>query len=319
MKKHTRVREKSGRNIIVILALAAVIFLWFSFGRRTNASRFTVAFHSNPVIVWSWDIRKERGVVVSIPDSTLIEAIHGYGKYPISSLWKLGELNQKNAGLLSLSLSEVLGVPVPWYMELLRESKSTNALGVVREAFSLKNLIAYFSGSYRTNISPRLLFKMVRIVHTLVNSTTVTSIDLSRTPSLRSLELADGTQAYEIDEKALDTLLGNEFEDEKARQEAIPVGVYNTTDTPTLGTRMARAITHLGGNVLLVDNSTNPVTSVCLVSGKEYALKSYTAAFLIREFGCVSEKGQEVSVDERVDLAVFVGQEYAKRFEPITP
>lgn len=263
------------RRLLVLVVLLGVFFVW-----KTWPSRFTVLFYSDPIRVLVWNKGRGESVVVTIPESVVIPAVHGYGKYALSSLWKFGELDPKEESLLALSLSEVLGIPIKWYI-----------------------------GPNRTNVPFPLLFQM----RLIPQKATIIDASLAR----REVVLPDNSTQQELDDIELDRILGNVFEVPRVREEAIPIAIYNTTKTPALGTRMARMIAHVGGNVLIVGNSTQTVSPVCVIVGKEETLKMHTAAFLAKELGC--DRTIQRVEDNRVELSFFVGEGYAVRFSPQQP
>lgn len=248
------------KRLLVLVVLLGVFFVW-----KTRPTRFAVVMVTSPVRVWVWDKERGGGVVISIPDDTRIPTV--YGTYPVSSVWKLGELDRKDELLLARSLSEVLGIPIKWYI-----------------------------GPNRTNVPFPLLF------HIRMTSQKGKIIDASS--ALREVVLPDGSTQQELDESKFERILGNAFEVKKVREEALPIAVYNTTKTPALGTRMGRMITHLGGNVLVVGNSTQVVSDTCLITGKKETVKMYTAVFLAKELGCSRHVAR--MEDERVELSVYV-------------
>lgn len=283
------------RRILVLIVLLGVFFIW----RIQQTPRFTVALFSDPVVVWFWDGRGNRSVLVSFPSSAIVASAPGYATYSLSSLWKLGDLDPKDSTIFSQSLAETVGISVPWYIG----SRGGAGVGVMKDFFSFSGLMKYLSGSYRTNISPFLFTRMALIARTISNSTTVV---VDADPALVRTDLPDGSQAQRVDISALDSLIAHEFEDERVRREALPIGVYNTTSIATLGSRFARRLGHMGAIVILVDNSSADVTSVCEIHGRESALKSYTAERITEEFGCTHSR--EIDDYEEVDLAILLGE-----------
>jgi len=278
----------------LFLIVAALILLFF-FLRSCKFDRITVVLSGDPVVVWSWDTIKNRGVIVRIPKDTRIEAVRGYGIYPVSSLWELGKLNNDST-LLADSIGVALGIPVSWYV-------GPTSL----PPFSSRGTIGRITTSIPTNIPLRIWLQLVRIQSNMTPINTV-SLDLSESSGLKKMTLPDGSESIEIDTVKLDTLIGNEFEDIRVRQEAIPLGVYNTTTMPTLGGRMARVVSHLGGNVVIVGNSTHEVSQTCQLTGKSNALSSVTITFLARQLGCSVVSNFEGNLDEQVDIILFVGR-----------
>lgn len=290
----SRLGAKKSTWVVVTFFFAIVVLLW-GFLRIKEAPRLTIAFGSDPIILWSTDETSGQSMLFSIPGDTLIDAVGGFGTYEGRSLWKLN--------ILSESLEETFGVAVPWYIGP-SEGEIDGSLQAVKNVFSLSGIVKYLRGVYRTNISPihfiRILLKAYRM-----NSGNTKTIDLRGSPALIRLSLPDGSTAQKIDVAGLDSLIGHEFEDERVRRETMAIGVYNTTGTPTLGSRFARKLSHLGALVLLVDNSKAEVLSLCEIRGSAQSLKSYTAQRIRSDLGCV--KGVNEMTGDGADLEVFIG------------
>ena len=309
-----RLWQKKTRWFLIVLFFALSIVLWRGFFRSQNFSRFTVAIAGEPSLVWSWDSTRNRSVLVALPSRAMIESVGGYGTYSVSSLWKLGDLDANERNIFSQSIGETVGISVPWYVGRPTVSAGDSSdqprqdpLGIIKDFFSFSSITRYFGGSYRTNISPFLFVRMVSVARNITPHTTVV---IDGSAALVRTDLPDGSQAQSVNVGALDGLIAHEFEDQRVRREALPVGVYNTTGIATLGSRFARRLGHMGAMVLLVDNSVADVTSVCEIHGTDSALKSYTVERIMEEFGCT--QSGEIDGYEGVDLAVLLGRDYAK-------
>lgn len=140
-------------------------------------------------------------------------------------------------------------------------------------------------------------------------------VNLSLSNALVQTQQADGSTIKGVDVDRLDVLLDNDFEDAHVRAEALHVAVFNATSTPTLGSRFARLLSHMGISVVAVGNSDKKVSGFCELFGSTSALASVTARSLRTQFGCIdttraSEEG------ERADLTVLVGDGYSSLFAP---
>ena len=111
-------------TFIFLIILAGSIF----FGEKTiwdGQRRFTVVFQEysvspNPesyVYVFSIEPRLNRAIFLPIPGNVLLEAPYGYKTYPASSIFLLGELDNKRGGgkLLAKSIEGTLGIFVDGY------------------------------------------------------------------------------------------------------------------------------------------------------------------------------------------------------------
>ena len=70
------------------------------------------------MVVWSQDLQSNKFIKITIPASAQVDAVGGYGRYSLGSLWKLGAIDNKNGTLVSDSLEEALGISIPWYVDV---------------------------------------------------------------------------------------------------------------------------------------------------------------------------------------------------------
>ncbi len=313
-----RLQRKKGFNFRVLLVLLpillAVIFgvIWFG-GIHTVGSRMTVVLVGDPVTIVSRDATDGSFLVVSLPATAVVDSVHGYGQYSLESLWKLGSIEGKVGTVLSQSIEELFGVPVPWYVGRNNHTlvgKSSDPLTLVKSVFSVPAVLEFFRGAFVTNMSPRE-FLTFAWVFSQRKPDNVKIIDLART--LVSRTLADGSSVLLADTNSVDQAVGNMFEDSAIRKEGLSVAVFNTTSVPSLGTRVSRMLSHAGELVVFVGNG-RPTIGACLVTGGKKVLASRTAAFIAAQYGCRKEEGTE----PRADLTVRIGTDYQSRFLPFT-
>lgn len=315
--RYERLGARYGKKIwqIAILILCVASFLvvgsWRSFSRQ---ARISIAVMGDPVWVWSWDTLRNRFVAVKIPPDSLVEGVHGYGKYSLESLWQLGLIDSVGGTLFATSLEEALGVPVRWYLggKKTKITSSSTPLAALKDFFSLTGVNKYFSGMYATNIPALTFLRLMKAVQFL-RPDRVNSISLAPGKGLVEEELPDATKVLVVDPSQLDILWGNIFEDETVRREALTVAIYNTTQVSSLGVRAARILGHLGVVVVTVGND-EPVIERCQLSGAKPFLESATARLITEVLDCATFASSEES---RADLIVRLGTAYEARFSPL--
>lgn len=314
--RYERLGTRYGKKIwlIVTLIICGAGFLlvgsWRSFPRQT---RMSIAVMGDPVWVWSWDMLRNRFVAVRIPSDSLVEGVHGYGKYSLESLWQLGQIDSMGGTLFATSLEEALGLPVHWYLggKKTKITSSSEPQAALKDFFSLAGINKYFFGTYATNIPPLTFLRLVKTVQFL-RPDRVSSINLTLGNGLVEEELLDATKVLVVDPPQLDIIWGNLFEDETVRREALTVAIYNTTQVAGLGVRAARILGHLGAVVVKVGND-EPAIEHCQLSGAKPLLESATARLIAEVLGCVISEGNGES---RADLTVRLGTAYEARFSP---
>jgi len=111
--------RKLGFLAFVILLLILIIFSGKFFFQRVwdGKNKINIVFINPKVFILSLDPQGKRATILSLPPKTFLETIHGYGDYPLESVYKLGEQEGYNGGdFLSSSLQENLRVPIDGYI-----------------------------------------------------------------------------------------------------------------------------------------------------------------------------------------------------------
>lgn len=313
MERHSRI-HKPGKGLryivfsLPVLLLLLLLFIWFG-GIHNVGNRMTVVLVGNPVTIVSWNKRDNSFLIVSLPTQAVIESVHGYGKYSLESLWKLGSIEGKEGTVLSESIEELFGAPVPWYIGKKNHMLLTknDPLTLVKSVFSVPMAPSFFSGLYATNMSPREFLTFVLAFSR--RRPDIKILDLEET--LVSQALPDGSSELVPDKNSIDQRIGNTFEDSAIRKEGLSVAVFNTTPIASLGTRVSSMLGHTGILVVTVGND-RPTIGACVLRGGKKELASETARFIRELYGCRTEE----SIEPRADLIFRIGTEYQSRFVP---
>lgn len=291
-----------------VLLLVLLLVAWFG-SIRNVGNRMTVVLVGDPVTIVSWNKRDNSFLLVSLPSQAVIDSVHGYGNYSLESLWKLGSIEGKEGTVLSESIEELFGAPVPWYIgrknHVLLGKK--DPLMQVKSVFSLPSMSSFFRGLYTTNMSPREFLTFALAFSR--RKTDIKIIDVER--ALIYQTLPDGSSQLVPDKNSVDQLIGDAFEDTAIRKEGLSVAVFNTTPISSLGTRVSRMLGHAGVLVVTVGND-RPTIGTCLLHGGKRELTSETARFIQEVYECRTEE----SVESRADLILRIGTQYQSRFIP---
>lgn len=291
-----------------VLALVAVILaIWLLYPKKDNPyPRETVVLVGSPMTVFSWNPRDRSLILITIPEDMTAEGTHGYGTYSFHAFWKLGEIDKKDGTVLSESVSEALGIPVTGYIGAKQGLLDQNV-------FTFSHIVSYLRGAYRTNIPFSTFIKFVWLMQ-VAKPARVDTYDFTHNPSLIAddVTIADGSHQLLLNPVRVDTQLAHLFEDERVRRETVTTAVFNTTQMPSLGTRVARLLGNLGVSVVSVGNDT-PEVDACTIRGTKDALLRVSAKVVEGVLGCVPV---ETAEPERADLTIRIGKSYAKRFLP---
>ncbi len=297
---------------LVLFAIAfvcvAVGFLFFTRDSSTR-NRVNVLVGTSPVSIWSWDKSDESFGISLLPANVSADSV-AYGRYTLEALWKLGFIDKKDGRVLARSLTDLMAISIPWFIgegEALVTSSDPAAYG--RQTFSWRGLFPVIFGKRATNMPLGTWFSFSWALGRALPDG-IRILDLVHQAPVASETLPDQSVREFLDPQRLDVVLKGRFEDEKIRQEAITVGVYNTTKTPALGTYAARLLTQEGVLVVAVGNHESEIQA-CTVEGSDVIVKSRTAEVIAELFDCIIVESE---VQERVDLSVRLGTVFAQQF-----
>lgn len=298
--------------VVMVLVAISMVFIRSRSDRSLSFRRLNIVLATSPVSVWSWDRNANTATIVLLPADTVIDATHGYGKYSLEAIWKIGSIEKKEDGLLSGSLSDALGVPIPLYFGEASENVPSNGDPVAygKEAFSVRHIAGLLLGTYRTNIPLPTFIALTKAISAM-HSSDITQIDLSRMTVSIEEELPDNSIRKVLDPIAVDAVLQGDFEDDAIREEAISVALFNTTQKASLGSRAARLLTNSGVLVVSVGNDEKEV-SRCELEGEKSILETKTANFITSLFDC-----QKIPMSDQrhAELTVRIGSEFASMFQ----
>ncbi len=294
----------------VVVALLGFYLLVFP---PSPKERFTFVTASNPIGIVTINTVENTAVILQIPEDIAIPGAYASGRYPISSLWKMGFLDPKDRGLLSESIEQSFGIPVDGYVGYTYEQLFENRDPVesLRDIFSLRGILELGTGRRVTNIPPLYLFGLRKKVAN-VRQSDIKVLDIGRSMSAFEEELPDGTTRFVLDPQRIDVLIKNIFVVDSVREEALSIGVINTTRVPELATSLARRLSSSGVFVVSVTSEERTLEG-CELSGTKAALSSQTAKFISSIFDC---KPVERTGSQREDLVVRLGKQNGKMYQP---
>lgn len=313
---YERLGQRYRRGLIFFSFFVAVVLIsaaLFVFLAKAGGQRVAVVIASDPVTVALLDRNRHKLTVLSFPATAQISGAYGTGKYSLSSFWKLGAIDNSDIKLLPASIGQTIGIPTPLFIGRKGESLPVYKDGTeaIRNTFSAGNIISFLSGKFVSDITIPEFLSMVSTILNLRPDDIITLVASPETVLTRE-KLGDGSLVWMVDPDRLDILVGKNFEDDEMRAESLHVAVYNTTPAPSLGSRAERILKHAGILVVLLAND-SPEIGVCTLSGREKLLRTQTADFLVKVFGCRKMVSEE---NDRADLILRLGKDYEKRFLP---
>jgi hypothetical protein len=266
---------------------------------------------TKPIRIIFIDTESKKISITSLPEKVIIKGSGGYGQYPAISLWKLGEIDKKSGKLLSQSLEDVIGLPIPYFIGKPdpETSGATDAVKSIRSLFSYSLLIPSIRFSYKLNIPFKILLSTIWYIQTTPIDD-FSDFDFNDVVSNHQVVLSDNSIGLVLGPQSADSKIDREYELTKISNEALKAVVINNSPVMGVGQQMARVLSHVGVRVVAVEND-KKTTSKCLISGNKTVLKSDTVKILIHAFNCEVKNSE---TDGLGDFIIYSGELYAKRF-----
>jgi hypothetical protein len=307
--------------ICASLGMLALIFfivsLYFSY--KDIPQQFGVVITQKQFTIVSLLNRREPFIRSVIFDNNVeIDGVHGVGTYSISALKKLGETDGYGLSLLQDSLEEAVAYPIGHAIDIdddliPMKDDEPDAQSYISNQFNFLSVLMNIF-QHRKRLPIELELAIYRVVSQIPKRNHLVYVVDSKTKQLVTpKDVRDGSISYTFDTSLFDQAVTLNFEDAHIRNEQVTASIYNTTSISGLGKRMERYLVHLGVQVLDVATQTGDHPS-CIVLKKNETIFPYTSLFLKSTFNCLFDGSKAESSTN--DISIFVGNEYAKRFEP---
>lgn len=288
-------------------------------------SRFTIALNSDPITIFSIEPSSHKAILLTVPTNTIFEVPFGYGRYLASSVFRLGELDNKRGGgmLFSKSVENSLGIMVDAYISAKKDTFPFSIKTLQDVKFMKNNYFSFlklpsilFSSlvqvkSYETNLSLLDFVSIWREVRSL-RSDQIELIDIGESAVVSDDKLPDGVPVKTIDEEIFDFILDDNFQDISIRSEGISVEVVNATNKDKLATLVGRILKNLGANIISKTTAEKTQSYSCLIKIlNKNIISKLIIKKLINHYRCQVEDDKSVdSIDREssVDAKLFLGE-----------
>ena len=313
IKPHTD-RKKGGRKFPFLALFLLVFFLgsavvafkmlpFFQARQFTKLSRYTLVLNQDPLTVISFDWKDTKAFIFSIPDTVHVNAAFGYGLLPIQSVYKTGQLDRRGKEVLSLTLQNVLGVPIS------AVATQTRPLPVAIDKSSRLQLLRLLADK---DLNP--LDTAAFLWHWLkLRSDKIVVFKLDRVSAFEEVILPDGRKVQTFDFDKLDRILADAVSSSTIREVQMRLGIVNTTDVDGLGAKVGRLISLSGGNVISVQSAPEKIATCRFDYSADKFAASYTVRFLQNAFTCDVQK--IVVLDSRFDGVFYLGSRIGEQFK----
>lgn len=330
------VRRKTLLLVFSLLFILGAIFLavlrsvssaWDGQNRLTiiiQISGDTQKTQQTSLALFTLDPQTKRALFLSIPPHTLLSVPYGFGSYPASSVYLLGELDDKKRGgeLLGGSIERTIGVTVDSYMliddQVLRELPTSNdeVLKLKKQFFSFRGLfrmIPFITGKTKSIVTPLNVIDRWRLFWAVkrLRADQVTYIDATKLELLENEKRPDGSIVQVFRPDLFDLLLSDSFTDHTIRSLALTISIVNASGQALLAATLERILTHLGVNVISKSTAKEILSDRCLIRFTQRSKnESYLVAKLSRRWGCKLEEGKVGAMQS--DIEITLGEAFVR-------
>jgi hypothetical protein len=292
----------------VVLSICLCCFL-MTFRNLPKEPFLGVAVFGDPVSIVYIDRTTGKTSLISLPASTMVDACATYGTYPISSLWRLGEIEKKGGQVFASSLGSALGIPIRFYIgPKVLSDKPDNIrehLSRVLNVFSIFNIM---TGSIETNMPIPIYLEVVRAVGDSLPTANI--LDLSKTFAISEKETYDGTREHTINPDGADLVFRQGQEVSRLRAENIRVSIVNTTGVLGLGQKVARMLSR-GGITVIGTESEEKQFDSCEVSAGKTVISSFTVKSIASFLSCSVRTSEDTGT---ADVVVRLGKTEIQKY-----
>lgn len=246
--------------------------------------------------------------VVHVSGDTYVPLAHGFGEYPASSIWRMGELEKFGGGqLLQRSTQFFFGVPMQGWGKVDAKIKDQRSKLTKRE---LTWMLLKLGISSERNLSVWDIIRIISKVSSL-SSADIHNYSLDKTRASEEIKLPDGSVAFKVQEEFLDGIVKDVFRDTTVLNEGIIWLIINQTDYQGLAADVARLINNISGEVAAYANR-DEWRKRGIYCTKPLICQSYTAKLLSKSLNLTI---QSETIDEsRADAVIVLDDNYHREF-----
>jgi hypothetical protein len=289
-----------------------------------------VAFIKNPqeqnpdISVLSFQPSEQKAAVLHLSASIYTDVPKNYGSWRLGSVFNLGneESPKRGAELLKLTLSKLLGLPID-AIALLPDSTKYEKTENLIESFR-KDVIPdlFYLSQIDSDLTKWEGFELFRAL-SKVRADKIDSLDFERSSITVSKLLPDTSRVLGINTVRLDLFIRDKLADPTILTENIPVAIFNATDQAGVAQEVARTVTNMGGNVIIIQNMDNHQQKSLIIQTpgqiSDQTKKSVTYQRLSEFIApqCLTKLCQlndPKLTDSRATLNIVIGADYLKQW-----
>lgn len=308
-------RTRLGIAALVFVVLVVLIGQFFSFVTRFTASKnyqwtgqstINIVVRTDQIYALSYNPIDAHITILQIPEDTYMTIPGGYGRWPIRSVYDLGqgEKTPRGVELLKQTVAFNFGIPIDGYLSFSSDVPLEMTIQNLR-----KNpfLSFQFIRQGQTDLSRLELSRLVWGWWG-VRQDKIETVNMGQSNVTQSVLLPDGSRALALDQIKMDNLIKEQFEDVSLSYEGLTIGIYNGTEHPGLADRVSRIITNMGGRVVFTSNTETPSPKSFVLGGENYTHTRLSQVFATGD-------PQPLNIDSsRADVIVVLGEDANARF-----
>lgn len=272
-----------------------------------------IAFKGSSVWVLNYDPEDKKTIVLKIPEETYMDLPRGYGSWRIGSIYQLGQEEIKPIGseLLKESISKLLGLPIDGFITLDQSSGQDLDKMILNLHNNPLALLGFFR-NIKTDLTPLETISLLREL-AKVRSDKLVTLNLEESNITRSKLLPDSSRVLGVDSVNLDLFIRNKMSDQKISQENLEVAIFNATAHPGLAVDVARIVTNLGSNAIIVSNTENILQKSLVVSDNyrdSLTFKRLSQIFAPDCFKTSCQVNDPKIKNSRAQINIVLGEDY---------
>jgi hypothetical protein len=252
---------------------------------------------------------------LALPQETLLHLPYGMEEFKLQGLYKIAELenSDKLFSVINQTLIDYFGVATRNVYITSLDDNLKSFYDNLTNPFVMFNLTFNEDWTNKHIISPDSRWNLINLAQKINN------IPIQNRVSLNILENEIGYKETSIDQSIiiktdfnkLDSYIKRIFQNSEILSEKANISIANGTEITGLGSKVSRLITNMGGVIVNVGNTeTIQEKTVIQINNKKW-ITSSTLEKITKTIPD-SEISSELNTDNRTDILIILGKNYAK-------
>lgn len=262
------------------------------------------------IAIVNFQPKDKKITVLHVSNLIYTEVPRGFGEWKIGSVYELGQEEKPPIGpsLIKASLSKLIALPIDGLV--LVSSDTKNIENEIKSWRSNPLNLGFFLTHIQTDLTP---FESIHLFWAFseVRDDKIDSLDLGQSNITESKLLPDSTRVLGVSMVRLDTFVRDNLSDISISDENISIGVFNAINHPGLANEVARILTNLGGNVVIISNTEQKTATTAVISSGQSITFNRLSQMLAPH--CLTKPCQSADprvTNSRAEINVVIGEDY---------